>query len=63
MALLNTNIWRSVLGVEKSTVIESVEADEDGDYVVAHVRPRRSKKRRCGLCGLKSSLFVSISID
>jgi transposase len=54
MALLNTNIWRSVLGVEKSTVIESVEADEDGDYVVAHVRPRRSKKRRCGLCGLKS---------
>ncbi len=56
MALLNTNIWRSILGVNKATVIESLEAesDEEGNCVVAHVRPRRSTKRRCGLCGARS---------
>lgn len=41
-------------GCRLPTVIESVEADEAGNYVVAHVRPRRSTKRRCGLCGLRS---------
>ena len=29
----------------------SVEFDEEANAVVIHVRPRRAKKRRCGLSG------------
>lgn len=49
--MLGTNVWRAVLGVDRTTVIESVELDEESDTVVAHVRARRSTKRRCGRCG------------
>lgn len=47
--MLGATVWRRVLGVDRATVIESVE-DED-DSIVAHVRPRRDSKRRCGRCG------------
>jgi transposase len=40
----NASLWCALLGVEK-TVIEDVEA------VIAHVRPRRPAKGRCGVCG------------
>jgi transposase len=49
--VLGTNVWRAVLGVDRGTVIEAVEVDEGSGTVVAHVRPRRSSKRRCGRCG------------
>ena len=46
------SLWRAVLGLDK-TVIESVELDEAGDelIVVACVRPTRSARSRCGVCG------------
>jgi transposase len=43
----NASLWCALLGVEK-TVIEDVEAAE---AVIAHVRPRRPAKGRCGVCG------------
>jgi transposase len=39
-----------MLGVDRATVIEKIDFDEESDTVVAHVRPRRSSKRRCGRC-------------
>lgn len=45
------SLWRRVLGVGKGTVIERVEFDADGNVVVARVRPRKAKRRRCGRCG------------
>ena len=41
MALFGANVWRSVLGVDRATVIEEVDFDEESDTVVVHVRPRR----------------------
>jgi transposase len=50
--VLGVRIWRAVLQVEK-TVIEKVEMVPDGgggDVLVAHVRPVRGARGRCGLC-------------
>jgi transposase len=52
MTLFGANVWRRVLGVDRATVIEEVDFDEESDTVVVHVRPRRSTKRRCGRCGV-----------
>jgi transposase len=52
--VLGVTVWRRLLGVCDRTVIERVEFDEDADAVVAHVRPRREKKRRCGRCGRRA---------
>ena len=52
--MLSVRVWREMLGVDDRTVIEGVDFDEEADAVVAHVRPRRAKKRRCGLCGEKA---------
>ena len=41
MALFGANVWRRVLGVDRATVIEDVDFDEESDTVVVHVRPRR----------------------
>ena len=49
MALLGSNVWRKLLGVDRATVIESIDFDEEAESVVVHVRPRRSTKRRCGI--------------
>jgi transposase len=54
MALFGANVWRRVLGVDRGTVIEDVDFDEESDTVVVHVRPRRSTKRRCGRCGVRA---------
>jgi transposase len=43
-----------VVGVDKSTVIESVEVDEGLNAVVVNVRPRKATKRRCGRCGVRA---------
>ena len=45
----NGRLWAGLLGVEKTTVVR-VEFDEDQAVLVAHVRPARGERRRCGLC-------------
>jgi transposase len=52
--VLGSNVWRKLLGVDRQTVIESVDFDEVADSIVVHVRPRRSKNRRCGRCGVRA---------
>ena len=52
--MLDANVWCRVLGVDRATVIESVALDEEAGTVVAHVRPRRPSKRRCGRCGVRA---------
>jgi transposase len=53
--LLGANVWRRLLGVDQTTVVESVENDEETDAVVVRVRPRRPTKRRCGRCGVRAA--------
>jgi transposase len=45
----NARVWAGLLGVEHA-VIDRVEYDEDGQLVVAHVRPSRTRRGRCGRC-------------
>jgi len=45
--VLGVNVWRGVLGVDRATVIVSIEEDGDG-FVVARVRPLR-----CAGCGVR----------
>ncbi len=52
--MLGVRVWRRMLGVGDKAVIERVEFDEDADAVVAHVRPKRPGKRRCGRCAAPS---------
>jgi transposase len=52
--VLGVKVWRRLLGVDDATVVERVEFDEDLEAVVAHVRPRRLRKRRCGRCGRRA---------
>jgi transposase len=40
-----------LLGLCDRTVLERVEIDEQSEMLVAHVRPKRPNKRRCGVCG------------
>jgi transposase len=56
----NSRLWRALLGVDKRTVIEEIEFDDDGtdgEVVVAHVRPRRGARGRCGRCGRKAPSY------
>ncbi len=50
--MLGVKVWRRVLGVDRATVIEAVEVDED--VVVAHARPRRDSTRRGGQGGSRA---------
>ena len=52
--MFGADVWRRIVGVDKATVIESVEIDEELNAVVAHVRPRKATKRRCGRCGVRA---------
>ena len=55
--MLGVSVWRSVLGVDRATVIESVDVERDDggeEVIVVDVRPRRSTKRRCGRCGKRA---------
>lgn len=49
----DVSLWRGVLGVEK-TVIERIEFDEDAELLVAHVRPTKRQRSRCGVCWRRS---------
>jgi transposase len=50
----NATLWRGLLGVDK-TVVEDVEFDEQGQLLVASVRPRKLSRGRCGRCGRPSA--------
>ena len=52
--MLAANVWRRMLGVDRQTVIEGVEEDEEAGAIVVCVRPRRATKRRCGRCGKRA---------
>lgn len=52
----NVSLWRSLFGVEK-TVIEDVEFDEVAEVVVAHVRPMKRERGRCGICRRRSPWY------
>ena len=52
----NATLWRALLGVEKA-VIEGSEFDEDEQLLVAHVRPRKRMRGRCGRCGRRSPAY------
>jgi len=45
----NGRVWAGLLGVENATV-ERVEFDQDDGLLIAHVRPSRRRRQRCGLC-------------
>ena len=45
----NASIWRALLCVE-NTVVEDVELDDQAQVLVAHVRPQRPSRGRCGDC-------------
>ncbi|HET8601048.1 MAG TPA: ISL3 family transposase, partial [Segeticoccus sp.] len=45
----NATLWRALLGVER-TVIEDVELVEDEQVLIAHVRPKKGARGRCGRC-------------
>ena len=45
----NARLWRTLLGVEK-TVVEGIDLDDEGDVLVARVRPTGSMRNRCGQC-------------
>lgn len=57
----NVRLFRALLGVDKRTVIEDIEFEEDdagdGARVIARVRPRSAVLRRCGRCGRKASWY------
>jgi transposase len=44
-----SRVWAGLLGVEKTTV-ERVGFDHERGVVIAHVRPNRSERGRCGVC-------------
>ena len=46
----NAKVWAGVLGVERSTVIDGVEFDDEAEVAVFSVRPRKGAKGRCGRC-------------
>ncbi len=46
----NSTVWSGLLGVEKSTVVDEVEFDDEAETVVVPVRPREGARGRCGLC-------------
>ena len=56
----NVRLWRALLGVDRRTVIEDIEFDQEADgaeVVVARVRPRSGVSRRCGRCGRRAPWY------
>jgi len=46
----NATVWAGMFGVEKSTVIDRVEFEDESESIVVSVRPGSGAKQRCGLC-------------
>lgn len=53
----STTLWRDLLGVEKNTVIDEVDYDEDAHVITAHAHPSRKLKPRCGICHARSPRY------
>ena len=51
-----STLWGALLGVE-NTVVEGVEFDEDEQALIARVRPRKTRRERCGVCGRKAAAY------
>ena len=51
-----STVWAGLLGIEHATV-ERVEYDENAQLIVAHVRPSRTRRDRCGRCGKRSPRY------
>lgn len=49
----DVSLWRGVLGVDKAVIVR-IEFDEDAELLVAHVRPTRRQRSRCGVCRRRS---------
>ncbi|MGH3095171.1 MAG: ISL3 family transposase [Streptosporangiales bacterium] len=49
-------VWARLMGVEK-TVVDEVELVEDEEVLVAHVRPHRRERGRCGVCRRRSPRY------
>jgi transposase len=49
-------LWCALLGVENA-VVEDVVLDDEVGVVVAHVRPRRAGRGRCGVCGSRAAWY------
>ena len=49
------SVWLRVLGVVDS-VLEGLVEEPDGS-LVAHVRPKRRQRQRCGICGRRSPFY------
>ena len=49
------SVWLRILGVVDS-VLERLVEEADGS-VVAHVRPKRRQRQRCGMCGKRCPLY------
>jgi transposase len=54
--VLTAKVWHRLLGVER-TVVEEIEFDDEAWGLVAHVRPRRGARQRCGRCGRRAGGF------
>jgi len=52
----NATLWRALLGVE-DTVVEDIEFAEEGQVLVACVRPTRRAASRCGRCRRRSPAY------
>ena len=45
----SARLWAGLLGLDK-VVVEGVDFDEVDQSIVVSVRPRKTRKRRCGVC-------------
>lgn len=53
----HTTLFRGLLSVEKTTIIDRIEYNEDQNLVVVHAHPTRKLKPRCGACGTRSPRY------
>jgi transposase len=53
----NATVWAAMFGVEKSTVIDSVEFEEVSESIVVAVRPGKGARQRCGVCQRRCSRY------
>ena len=51
----NATVWVRTFGVEKSTVIDGVEYEDESESFVVSVRPRKGARQRCGMCQRRCS--------
>jgi len=53
----NTSLWRGLLGVDKTTIIEALAYAEDQDIGVVDARPAKRFTPRCGVCERRAIFY------